>query len=221
MLMRIIIIGLVLATTGCQLAPRAQGHAKPSQVGSALNATPQPAQDTTSGLVPVQRKRAQLIRDTLAKALKVPKQALCNELNRIPCIDMVHRVSLGGVAAYRNSQYHYPKEIAITSPISFERVVLSACTFRAGNDFKTPEAGVIFKDIETTIDGRLVDNKAIDEAITRLYQRGLTRNPTAAEVAALRGLYQEIYDEEPNGAALNWMILTCFSVLSGIESAFY
>ena len=215
-----IMLGLILAATGCQVVPRAQGNAKVSQIALA-DATGAVALDKSSGFVPVQRKRAQLIRDTLSKALKVPEQALCNELDRIPCADMVHRVSLGGVAAYRNSQYHYPKEIAITSPISFERLVLSACTFRAGNDFKNPAAGVIFKDIETTTDGRLVDNKAIDEALIRLYQRSLIRNPNPAEIQALRGLYQEIYDEEPNGAALNWMILSCYSVLSSIESAFY
>lgn len=213
------ILCLVLATTGCEKLRRVEGRAPVTEADA--KAASMSGQAQGRGMVAVQRKRAHLLRDTLAKALVLHPQGLCLELGRYPCADTVHLVSLGGAAAYTNSQYHYPEDVSITSPTSFDRLVLSACLQRAQIDLSNTKQAVIFKDIELTVDGRLVDGEPIRAALDLLYQRGLQRHATEEEINALRGLYEKVYEAEPVGAARNWMVLACFSVIGSVESAFY
>lgn len=169
----------------------------------------------------VQRKRAEIVRNTIAKSLNLDPNGMCLELGKLPCANVVHKVSLGGMDPYGNSQYKRPTRISATSPIALERVVLSACIQRAGLDSINPSNGLIFKDLETSADGRLVNNEKIDESIQRLYQRAYMRNATTAEVLAVKDLYEQIFKENPIGAAQNWMILSCFSILSSVEMIFF
>ena len=169
----------------------------------------------------VKQKRAQLLRNSLAKILNLDPDGQCLELGRLPCANLVHRVSLGGMNAYGNAQYEKPKESAITSPISFDRMVMSACTQRANLDFINPASALIFKDLSFSIDGRLVRDEAITQSIERLYQRAFLREPSQTEISALLDLYVSIYETEPQGAARNWMLLSCYSVLSTTEFVFY
>jgi hypothetical protein len=173
-------------------------------------------------IVPViQRKRPDQLRNIFAKALGLNDKGLCLELGKFPCIDVIHKVNLGGMDAYNQSQYRYTDDIDITGPIALERVALSACSQRAGIDIANPEAAKIYKDIKLSKDGRLHDNGALDASIQRLYQRVLVRNPSTEEVAALKDFYRRLYREKPIGAALNWMTLACFAVLTQVESVFY
>ena len=178
----------------------------------------------------VHRKRANVLNNILYKALDLPdKKAVCTELGKkkLQCADVVHRVALGSMEAYDNTMYQHPEGVSLTSPIALDRLVLAACSRRAMADLGTirdnvlSEQAVIFKKVKLTSDGRLVLNEAIDQAISRLYQRGLTRDPTPAERDAIKDLYQKIFDENPIGAAANWMKLSCFVVFSSIEGAFY
>jgi hypothetical protein len=123
--------------------------------------------------------------------------------------------------AYNASQYQNPNSASIGSVGALERVVLSACIMRAGMDLLNPSQGVIFKNIKTSMDGRLVEDPAIDESIKTLYRRAFTREPTAAEISHLRNMYEEIYKNEPIAAGRNWMVLSCFSVLTSLEMAFF
>lgn len=191
----------------------------PSVEGVAADAAESEIQQSSKSLI--QRKRANVIRNTLAKALMLDPKGMCLELGRIPCADNAHRVSLGGMDAYGASQYQYLAKISVTSPNSLDRVVLSACIQRASLDLINPAQAVIFKDVKMTIDGRLVASVAIDQALDRLYQRAFMRNITAPETAALKGMYETIYAEEPLGAARNWMVLACYAALSTLEGAFY
>lgn len=210
----------VLLLLGCT-NPQPQSGLKPSMNADLVQSSGVAASEPGAGNLAVQRKRAFLIRDTLAKALGLHPQGQCQELGKFPCADIVHLSSLGGAAAYTNSQYFHPEEVYITSPTSFDRLVLSACLQRAQMDLGDREHALIFKDIKLTVDGRLVDDPAIDRALERLYQRGLQRDPKPSEIAALRGFYQQVFDTEPFGAALNWMVLSCFTVLGSVESAFF
>jgi hypothetical protein len=178
----------------------------------------------------VHRKRADMLNNILYKALDLPdKKAVCTELGKkkLQCADVVHRVALGSMEAYDNTMYQHPGEVNLTSPIALDRLVLAACSRRAMADLGTvrnntlSDQAVIFKKVKLTSDGRLVANDAIDQAITRLYRRGLTRDPTPSEIQAIKDLYQQIFDENPVGAAANWMKLSCFVVFSSIEGAFY
>lgn len=178
----------------------------------------------------VHRKRADLLRNTLYKALDLPdRRGLCLELGKYPCADTVHRVALGRMDAYNNSQYQHPQDLSITSPMALERLVLSACSQRANLDFALlnkdnviESNAVIFKGLKLTKDLRLTQGEAMDQAITRLYQRGLTRSPTPFELETLKGpLIERIFRENPNGSAINWMRLSCFIVFTSLEGAFY
>lgn len=166
-------------------------------------------------------RRAQVLMNSLSKILSMPRQQLCLELGRIPCGDVVHTVSLGGMSAYQNSIYEYPEHVAVTAPISLDRLVLASCTTRASLDIINSKQAVIFKDLTLTPDGRITKDKAFHDSIKTLYNRSLLRDPTGAERQALEQLYVDIYEKEPIGAARNWAVLSCYIVLTGIESIFY
>ncbi len=169
----------------------------------------------------LKRVRPRLLGKSLAKALNLNPQGMCLELGKIPCIDLVHKVALGGMNAYGNSQYQFPQSPGITSPIAFDRVILSACIQRAQIDLSNTAEAFIYKDLKLSIDGRLVKDAAIDAALDRLYQKAFLRDPSVQEREALKDLYEDIYHTEPNGAAINWMALSCYAVLSSVESVFY
>lgn len=220
MLKTSVFMTFVLLLFGC-VNPQPQTGLKPPMNADLVQSAAVGPPVSGTGNLAVQRKRAFLIRDTLAKALGLHPQGQCLELGKFPCADVVHLANLGGAAAYTNSQYHHPEEIYLSTPTSFDRLVLSSCLQRAQMDLGDREHALIFKDIKLTVDGRLIDDPTIDRALERLYQRGLQRDPKPSEIAALRGFYQQVFDAEPFGAALNWMVLSCFSVLSSVESAFF
>ncbi len=169
----------------------------------------------------VKRKRSSLLKNSLAKILALDPKGMCLELGRLPCADVVHKVSLGGMDAYGNAQYRYPEHAAATSAMSLDRLVLSACSQRAGLDLLNPARAVIFKDVELSVDGRLMKTEAVAQAIQTLYQRAFLRNPTEGEVQSLLDFYEAVYAEQSIGAARNWMVLSCYSVLTSLEAGFY
>ena len=217
MAFRTLFIAAILMATGCNR----DGSGTKAPAAATAAAQPSEGAELKGRAVSVNRRRAIQIRDMLAKALTLHPQALCLELGKLPCADVVHRVSLGGVNAYANSQYKTTDDISITAPISFDRIVLSACLQRAQIDLSNTKIGVIYKDVSLTPDGRLVDDEAINSSIDNLYKRALTRLPTDTERQAVRDLYKDIYAKEPVGAARNWMVLACYSVLTSAEAAFY
>ncbi len=169
----------------------------------------------------VKKKRTNQITRSLSKILGMTTNQLCLELGKIPCANIVHNVSLGGMDAYSNSQYELAEKDPITAPMALDRLVLAACSTRASIDIINPNQGVIFRNIKLTDDGRLTRNDAFYNSIDRLYQRSFLRNPSFEEVKAMENLYVDIYEENPIGAARNWAVLSCYVVLSSIEFIFY
>lgn len=169
----------------------------------------------------VKRMRADLLRNNLAKILVLDPQGMCLELGRMPCADLVHKVSLGSMDAYGNAQYRHPEQISLTSAMSLDRLVLSACMQRAGLDLINPARAVIFKDVELSADGRLVKSDAVVTAIHTLYQRSFLRDASAAELENHLQFYEAVYAQQPIGAARNWMVLSCYTVLTSVEATFY
>lgn len=212
-----------LAILGLGLLPLLGGCQKQMLVGSDKkeNVEGEKIEVDTSQRALVKRKRSHLIRNSLSKVLALDSKSMCLELGTLPCVDVVHKVSLGGMNAYGNAQYRNPERADVTSPIALDRVVLSACGMRAGLDLQSPEQAVIFRDIKLSIDQRLVDNAAVAESIANLYRRAFQREPTQYEINSLKDLYIKIYDEQPTAAVKNWMTLSCYAVLTSLENAFY
>jgi hypothetical protein len=210
-----VVLGLCLALSACLKSndvPKIAGGVASSALTVEYSASPR---------ADVKRKRADLLRNSLAKILVLHPQGLCMELGRLPCADLVHKVSLGGMNAYGNAQYRYPERASVSSAMSLDRLVLSACIQRAQLDLVNPAQGIIFKDIELSADGRLVKNDAVTTAIHTLYQRAFLRDASAAELQNILKFYEDVYAEQPIGAARNWMVLSCYSVLSSVEAAFH
>ena len=167
-------------------------------------------------------KRSVRLRNDIAQALAIPEGEVCSELGQYSCTDFVHTISLGGVEAYVLGLNEPTAETTVTTPIATERVAMFACERRARDDLAAPDGAVIFKGLGVA-DGKLadVDSEAVAAAINTLYERVLLRAPTAREVSHLRQLYRDIEADSQPQPARDWAILTCFSVLTSMESLFY
>ncbi|MCY1022952.1 hypothetical protein [Pyxidicoccus sp. MSG2] len=157
-----------------------------------------------------------------AAALALPVDAVCKELGQYPCAT-VHGVTLGGVEPYNSGLYEPLPATGVTTPIAVDRVALSACARRVGLDVGTPSSAVIFTGITLDAQGRLVgrDGAPVRNAITSLYQRGLLRDPTEAEVEALLQLAASVEATGSPTPGRDWMTAACFAVLSSAESVFF
>jgi hypothetical protein len=205
---------MLLAAPGCQKSKELSG-------GPAVALREQAIPLAASPKAQVKRMRADLLRNNLSKILVLDPQGMCLELGRMPCADLVHKVSLGSMDAYGNAQYRHPEQISVTSAMSLDRLVLSACMQRAQLDLVNPARAVIFKDVELSADGRLVKSDAVVNAIHTLYQRAFLRDASAAEVENHLQFYEAVYAQQAVGAARNWMTLSCYAVLTSVEAAFY
>lgn len=209
----LLIVGIIFMS-GCQKSKALSSGPEAVRLQQAVPVSPSPK-------ALVKRMRADLLRNNLAKILVLDPQGMCLELGRLPCADLVHKVSLGTMNAYGNAQYRHPEQISATSAMSLDRLVLSACMQRAQLDLVNPARAVIFKDVELSSDGRLVKSDAVVTAIHTLYQRAFLRDASASEVDNLLQFYEAIYAQQSVGAARNWMTLSCYAVLTSVEAAFY
>ena len=161
-----------------------------------------------------------------ARALALPPEELCRELDTHDCFDFVHTIALGGIDPYESQVYEASDSLAINAPLVVERVALAACGTRYDRDLTTTEGdeAVLYKDIELTEDHSIVDinSPSVDAYINRVYNRVLLRMPTAREGQTMKDFYQTLMDI-PGGEkhARDWGVLTCFMVLTSTESLFY
>jgi hypothetical protein len=156
-----------------------------------------------------------------SRALDLEPTHLCRELNRYDCVSFVHPISLGGVAAYEAGIYEPLAQTAITAPMVADRLALATCANRLAADLANPAQGLIWRIAPP--DGRI--DPTADEpvaSVRRLYERILLRHPTPAEIAHHQQLYRDI-DASGESAlpAADWAVLSCFVVLSSVESLFY
>lgn len=200
--------------------PAADGGVNNSNPDSGVEQPPAFAKSERANL---RFKRNIRLRNDVAQALNLSPQDVCSELGQYSCTDFVHTVSLGGVEPYTLGLNEAFDNSTVTTPIATERVVLFACERRATADLGGGDAQVIFRDLEIGADGRLADvgAEAVAASIDTLYKRALLRAPTSAEVSHLRQLYRDIEADGQAQPARDWAILSCFSVLSSMESLFY
>jgi hypothetical protein len=158
-----------------------------------------------------------------AAALSLPPEQVCNELGLYPCTTYVHSVALGGVEPYGVGLYEPLTSTGVTTPIAIDRVALAACVQRVSLDLATPGETSVFKGLELDAQGRLANREGapVRDAITSLYQRVLLRDPTETEVGALSRLATEIESKGTQTPGRDWMIASCFAVLSSAESVFF
>lgn len=165
------------------------------------------------------KTKSRLLKDFSA-ALALPTAQLCQELGQYNCAN-VHAIALGGVDAYGAGVYEPLKASAITTPLAVDRLALSGCTQRAVLDFKSLDSAKIFKlEVEN---GALVDINAesTSAVITTLFQRIHLRDPKDNEAAHLRALYPQVIEAGSTTPAQDWASLSCYSVLTMMESLFY
>ncbi len=166
-------------------------------------------------------KRARALENGLAQALAIPVEDVCSELDRYSCTGLVHQVSLGGNDPFAQGLYEPLRVPSTTTALSFDRVVLAACSAAVDIDAARP-AAVVFRGHALT-DIPLTD--AADAAIgadllgTTLVQRIHGREPASAELAALRALLVD--DDGAPVSGRDFAKLACFAVASTTENLFY
>jgi hypothetical protein len=170
----------------------------------------------------VRFKRSERLANDLGQALGLPAASVCFELGQYPCTSVVHPLTLGGVDAYTLGMYEPIPLTGLTTPIVTDRVALAGCIERVNSDLLFADSALIFKGLIPDASGKLnVESAEAKRAIDTLYKRALLRPPTAAEVGHLQQLYTDIvatHKPEPGKA---WMQLSCFVVLTSVESVFY
>lgn len=155
----------------------------------------------------------------LSRILDLDDGEVCSELGQYDCFT-VHNVSLGGADPFGVALYSPSETSTATTPIAVERVVLAGCIERAVRDLKTPTSAVIFKDIATSAGVLDVQSDAVAAAIDSLYTRSMQRRASESEVAHLRSLYADV-EKESASPAQDWASLSCFAVLTSLETLFY
>ncbi len=187
---------------------------------------PQPMGQMASLRANVRFKGVHRLKGDWSRALALPPDELCRELDAHDCFDFVHTIALGGIDPYDSQVYEASDSLAINAPLVVERVALAACGTRYDRDLSVEDSdeAVFYKDIELSDDHSIVDidSPGIEQYIERLYNRILLRMPTAQEVQTLRDFYPTLVDI-PGGEkhARDWGVLTCFMVLTSTESLFY
>ncbi len=155
----------------------------------------------------------------LARILDLEATEVCNELGQYDCL-AVHNVTLGGADPFGVALYSPSDASSATTPIAVERVVLAACIERAVRDLSSPSQAAIFKGIGVSGGKLAIDGEPVAEAIDALYTRALQRHASESEVKHLRSLYADV-EAESAEPAQDWAALSCFAVLTTLESLFY
>lgn len=164
------------------------------------------------------KSKERLVND-FQKALALSDDELCREVGTHAC-DWVHGISLGGVDAYQAGIYEPLEASAITTPIAVDRIALSMCQTRAHLDLAQPSSAVIFK--LAVSDGRIdPDHTDSTLAITSLFRRVHLREPKEREVELVAALYRDIEAGGSASPAADWATLSCYAVLTMLESVFY
>ena len=169
----------------------------------------------------VRFKRNERLTVDFASALGLPLDGLCKELGLYSCSIFVHPLALGGVDPYGSGLYEPLPFTGVTSPIVVDRVALAGCVQRVEADLAAPGSALIFKGI-SIVDGKVdPTSTTARQALDLLYKRAVQRPPTEAELAHLARLNADIVATGKPQPGKSWLTLSCFAVLTSVESVFY
>src|SRR5690606_9940020 len=127
----------------------------------------------------------------LSEALALPKDELCNEFGKEPCIQRVHLSPLGGHNPITSGLLESPTDPLVTTSPVVERVVLSACIARIEQDKTLGKAAVVFAPLDLSAPLPAPDSSELRTVINTLYRRFLARDATDDELDIVASLAQD------------------------------
>lgn len=198
----------LLACAGCPAATPGPGPAQPD---------PDPIAIAPSMAGRVLWKRHAALRTDLARALALPKDALCKELDTFDCVKDVFLTPLGGNEPFVRTQYEREALPTAVTPVALERVVWAGCQNRAAHE-KAGAATVVFAGLagqDTLVSPR--DKDALAAVASGLIGRGFARDALPSERAAAAS----IVDTAPSLSRHEAAVAVCAAVLSSAETLFY
>lgn len=203
-----------------------QNPQNPQNPGGPANPLPGDPEAAAFGLSSnpnVRFKPVDLMEVELSDTLALKPAELCTESGGASCIRQVHLVALGGTSPYDGGNAVPIAESMITTPIAWERIVLTACGKRARMDLDQPGSATIFANLPLDADGHLKDAKApeVALAIDTLYKRALKRPATVEEIGKVQAFYAEVKKLAPADSAREWARMSCYAVLTSVEFIFY
>ncbi len=213
-------LALSVAATGCEDEETTQPSGGGGQGGEGTGGAP-PELPPTSDKAALKLKAGIRFRNDVAQALGLGDD-FCLELGRYDCAP-IHYIVMGGADAFLSGQYEPLPETTATSPLAFDRVAVAGCLERVAMDFEDPSAATIFIELPIDAQGRLTDpeSEAVQASITRLYRKGLARNPSEVETQALIDFAGEVEQTGSEEPAKEWATLSCYAVLTSMENIFY
>ncbi|MEM9454070.1 MAG: hypothetical protein AAGF11_07815 [Myxococcota bacterium] len=158
---------------------------------------------------PLLWKRLDGFEADLRQALVLTPAEVCTEVGVLPCRD-VHRLPLGANEAFNLNLYRPVAEPLATTPIAMERMVMAACIRRVALD--AGGAPEVFTAIDLNGPGLDPSDEAVEEQISLLYRRLLSREPTSEEVEIIAALAQDTTPQQ-------FGTLACFAIGTTTEAA--
>ena len=172
---------------------------------------------TPSTRAQLQWKRNAGLEGDLRRALELGADQVCSELGSGSCTRDIHHIALGGSDPLSIGLYEPLPDTLVTTPVVFDRVVLSACTNRATLD--RDDAPVVFTALDLDGNAPAAGDEAFNATITALYQRLLSRDPDPEELETLGRL-----TTGPEGeavSAFDFAVLSCFTIGTTTEFLFF
>jgi len=173
---------------------------------------------TPSTRLQLQWKRNAALERDLMRALDLTEGQVCSELGAGSCTRTIHHIALGGADPLSIGLYEPLPDTLVSTPVVFDRVVLSACTNRASLDRDGTPIVFTALDLDAGAAPAPTD-EAYAATIWALYQRLLSRDPDPEELVTLERL-----TVGPEGEALSaydFAILACFTVGTTTEFLFF
>lgn len=157
-------------------------------------------------------KRYKSLEDSLASGLDLDLDQICKEVGVYSCFNKVYLSALGGNQPFNLSQYNRPLNPTIITPISLERIILSACEARIEKDILLESNAKIFRYI--SLDSKKPGVEDLKKQTVFLYRKLLLRDPIEEEMKTIL----EFSDNPLSGRQLAKSL--CFAIGSSIEIIF-
>jgi hypothetical protein len=167
----------------------------------------------------LQWKRYAAFEADLAQALELEPDALCTEFGVQACTRVVHLAPLGGHEPFKTGLLEPSAEPLATTPSVVDRVVLSACSKRAGLDRAAGDKALVFRGLEPGKAAPLPGTPQNRALVTELYRRFLARDPDAFELARVGTLAHDDSGKAVQGDT--FATLACLSVATSTEFLFF
>ncbi len=163
----------------------------------------------------VWKRRDALVLD-LSRALGLPPERLCNELELAPCAQ-IHQVSLGANDPLLLGMYVPVGSPLATTPAVVDRMVLASCASATAS--AQDGANALFASLDWGSATAPQEAEGQDAHTTELYRRFLSRDPTSQELTVARDLATDAAGQPL--ALEDYAKLSCYAVGSLTEFVMY